>query len=84
MTARTRADLEQLPNYVPGRTIAGAIKLASNEVAAGPVPRAAGRPTSPPEETAGSRGMRASRGAPISWARSVRRSRAVRRLPRER
>ncbi|HYS36714.1 MAG TPA: pyridoxal phosphate-dependent aminotransferase [Pseudonocardiaceae bacterium] len=38
MTARTRADLEQLPNYVPGRTIAGAIKLASNEVAAGPLP----------------------------------------------
>jgi histidinol-phosphate aminotransferase len=38
VTARTRADLEQLPNYVPGRTIAGAIKLASNEVAAGPLP----------------------------------------------
>jgi histidinol-phosphate aminotransferase len=38
VTARTRADLEQLPAYVPGRTIAGAIKLASNEVAAGPLP----------------------------------------------
>jgi len=38
VTARTRADLEQLPAYLPGRTIAGAIKLASNEVAAGPLP----------------------------------------------
>src|SRR5919198_5581255 len=38
MTVRTRADLEQLPAYVPGRTIPGAIKLASNEVSAGPLP----------------------------------------------
>jgi len=38
VTARTRADLDQLPAYVPGRTIAGAIKLASNEVSAGPLP----------------------------------------------
>ncbi|NUT52774.1 MAG: histidinol-phosphate transaminase [Saccharothrix sp.] len=38
MTVRTRADLVSLPGYVPGRTIPGAIKLASNEVSAGPLP----------------------------------------------
>jgi histidinol-phosphate aminotransferase len=34
----TRADLNDLPSYVPGRTVAGAIKLASNEVPYGPLP----------------------------------------------
>lgn len=34
----TRADLESLPSYVPGRTVPGAIKLASNEVPFGPLP----------------------------------------------
>ncbi|WP_367133536.1 histidinol-phosphate transaminase [Saccharothrix sp. HUAS TT1] len=38
MTVRTRADLVALPGYVPGRTVPGAIKLASNEVSAGPLP----------------------------------------------
>ncbi|MBV9730237.1 MAG: histidinol-phosphate transaminase, partial [Pseudonocardiales bacterium] len=38
MTARTRADLDSLPSYVPGRSIPGAVKLASNEVSAGPLP----------------------------------------------
>jgi histidinol-phosphate aminotransferase len=38
MSAYTRVDLAQLPNYVPGRSIPGAIKLASNEVSAGPLP----------------------------------------------
>jgi histidinol-phosphate aminotransferase len=38
MSARTRADLDALPGYVPGRTIPGAIKLASNEVSLGPLP----------------------------------------------
>lgn len=38
MTARTRADLESLPGYVPGRSIPGAVKLASNEASAGPLP----------------------------------------------
>jgi histidinol-phosphate aminotransferase len=33
-----RADLDQLPSYVPGRSIPGAVKLASNEVAAAPLP----------------------------------------------
>jgi histidinol-phosphate aminotransferase len=33
-----RADLSTLPAYVPGRTIPGAVKLASNEVAGGPLP----------------------------------------------
>jgi histidinol-phosphate aminotransferase len=33
-----RPDLESLPKYVPGRTIIGAIKLASNEVPGGPLP----------------------------------------------
>lgn len=37
----TRPDLESLPAYVPGRTIAGAIKLASNEVPGGPLPSVA-------------------------------------------
>ncbi|HEX6873452.1 MAG TPA: histidinol-phosphate transaminase [Micromonosporaceae bacterium] len=34
----TRADLAALPTYVPGRTVPGAIKLASNEVPYGPLP----------------------------------------------
>jgi histidinol-phosphate aminotransferase len=34
----TRADLAALPNYVPGRSVPGAIKLASNEVPFGPLP----------------------------------------------
>lgn len=34
----TRADLAALPAYVPGRSAPGAIKLASNEVAYGPLP----------------------------------------------
>jgi histidinol-phosphate aminotransferase len=38
MAVRTRADLDSLPGYVPGRTVPGAIKLASNEVSAGPLP----------------------------------------------
>ena len=38
MTPHTRDDLASLPSYVPGRNIPGAIKLASNEVAAGPLP----------------------------------------------
>jgi len=37
----TRADLESLPLYVAGRTIPGAIKLASNEVPGGPLPSVA-------------------------------------------
>ncbi len=36
--ALTRADLAALPNYVPGRSVPGAIKLASNEVPFGPLP----------------------------------------------
>lgn len=38
MAPRIRADLDSLPGYVPGRNIPGAIKLASNEVSAGPLP----------------------------------------------
>ncbi|WP_315772150.1 histidinol-phosphate transaminase [Rhodococcoides kroppenstedtii] len=38
MTARTRPDLDAIPGYIPGRTVAGAIKLASNETTAGPLP----------------------------------------------
>ncbi|NUO57749.1 MAG: histidinol-phosphate transaminase [Hamadaea sp.] len=34
----TRADLAALPSYVPGRTVPGSIKLASNEVPYGPLP----------------------------------------------
>jgi histidinol-phosphate aminotransferase len=38
MSRLTRADLEALPSYVPGRTVPGAVKLASNEVPYGPLP----------------------------------------------
>ena len=34
----TRPDLAALPAYVPGRTVPGAVKLASNEVPFGPLP----------------------------------------------
>jgi histidinol-phosphate aminotransferase len=34
----TRADLDTLPSYVPGRAIPGAVKLSSNEVPYGPLP----------------------------------------------
>jgi histidinol-phosphate aminotransferase len=34
----TRADLAKQPEYVPGRSVPGAIKLASNEVPYGPLP----------------------------------------------
>jgi histidinol-phosphate aminotransferase len=38
MRRLTRSDLDALPNYVPGRSVPGAIKLASNEVPYGPLP----------------------------------------------
>jgi histidinol-phosphate aminotransferase len=38
MKRLTRADLDALPAYVPGRSVPGAIKLASNEVPYGPLP----------------------------------------------
>lgn len=38
MTRLTRADLDAIPAYVPGKAIPGAIKLASNEVPYGPLP----------------------------------------------
>jgi histidinol-phosphate aminotransferase len=38
MTRLTRPDLDALPSYVPGRTVPGAVKLASNEVPYGPLP----------------------------------------------
>ena len=36
MTSLFREDLSSIPAYVPGRTIPGAIKIASNEVTDGP------------------------------------------------
>ncbi|MGB7364835.1 MAG: histidinol-phosphate transaminase [Rhodococcus sp. (in: high G+C Gram-positive bacteria)] len=38
MSARTRPDLDAIPGYIPGRSFPGAIKLASNETTAGPLP----------------------------------------------
>jgi histidinol-phosphate aminotransferase len=38
MSRLTRADLDALPSYVPGRAVPGAVKLASNEVPYGPLP----------------------------------------------
>ncbi|CAM2979253.1 histidinol-phosphate transaminase [Skermania piniformis] len=41
MTVHIRADLDAIPGYVPGRTVPGAIKLASNETTLGPLPSVA-------------------------------------------
>jgi histidinol-phosphate aminotransferase len=38
MTGLTRRSLDDLPAYVPGRSVPGSIKLASNEVPYGPLP----------------------------------------------
>ena len=38
MSELTRSDLDALPKYVAGRSVPGAIKLASNEVPFGPLP----------------------------------------------
>ena len=38
MSARLRPELAGLPVYVPGKTVPGAIKLASNETVFGPLP----------------------------------------------
>ncbi|MFM9033066.1 MAG: histidinol-phosphate transaminase [Mycobacterium sp.] len=38
MTARLRPELADLPAYKPGKTVPGAIKLASNETVHGPLP----------------------------------------------
>lgn len=38
MTARLRPELAALPAYTPGKTVPGAIKLASNETVQGPLP----------------------------------------------
>ncbi len=38
MTARLRPELTGLPVYVPGKTVPGSIKLASNETVFGPLP----------------------------------------------
>ena len=38
MTARLRPELADIPAYTPGKTVAGAIKLASNETVHGPLP----------------------------------------------
>ena len=38
MTARLRPELVGLPVYVPGKTVPGSIKLASNETVFGPLP----------------------------------------------
>ncbi|NLE80642.1 MAG: histidinol-phosphate transaminase [Rhodococcus sp.] len=38
MTTRTRADLDSIPAYVPGKNFPGAIKLASNETTPSPLP----------------------------------------------
>ncbi len=38
MTARLRPELAGLPVYVPGKTVPGSVKLASNETVRGPLP----------------------------------------------
>jgi len=38
VTARLRPELADLPAYTPGKTVLGAIKLASNEIVQGPLP----------------------------------------------
>jgi len=46
VTPRLRPTLATLPSYVPGRTVAGAIKLASNETPYPPLPHVVERITS--------------------------------------
>lgn len=41
MTVHTRGALAALPAYAPGRTVPGAVKLASNEMSFGPLPSVA-------------------------------------------
>lgn len=41
MSPDVRSDLDAIPAYVPGATVAGAVKLASNETTAGPLPSVA-------------------------------------------
>ncbi|MBB1024668.1 MULTISPECIES: pyridoxal phosphate-dependent aminotransferase [unclassified Dietzia] len=41
MSPDVRTDLDAIPSYVPGATVPGAIKLASNETTAGPLPSVA-------------------------------------------
>ena len=43
MTVRLRSTLSALPAYVPGKTVPGAIKLASNENSYGPLPHVLSR-----------------------------------------
>ncbi|WP_229480037.1 histidinol-phosphate transaminase [Mycolicibacterium mageritense] len=38
MTARLRPELAEIPTYTPGKTVPGAIKIASNETVHGPLP----------------------------------------------
>lgn len=38
---KTRADLEQVPVYVPGKAVPGALKIASNEMTQAPLPSVA-------------------------------------------
>lgn len=38
VTARLRPELAELPAYVPGKNVPGAVKLASNETVSGPLP----------------------------------------------
>lgn len=42
MSPDVRNDLDAIPSYVPGATVPGAVKLASNETTAGPLPSVAG------------------------------------------
>lgn len=41
MSPDVRSDLHSIPSYVPGATVPGAVKLASNETTAGPLPSVA-------------------------------------------
>ena len=38
MSSDVRSDLDAIPAYVPGATVPGAVKLASNEITSGPLP----------------------------------------------
>jgi len=51
MSQLTRPDLDLLPTYVPGRSVPGAIKLASNEVPYGPLPGVVEAVTKAAEDT---------------------------------
>ena len=91
MTVRTRTALDTLPAYAPGRSVTGAIKLASNELSFPTMPAVAAaiadavahesaginRYPDNGAQAAGRRAGRTHRGTAIAHRRRLRKRRAV-------